>query len=245
MMRLMDEGADVVYGRRISREGESLFKKLSAQLFYRLLSRLSDTEIPQDAGDFRLMRRRIVDVIGAMPEQQRFIRGMVSWVGGVQVPLDYARRPRLAGETKYPFLKMVRFAADAITSFSVKPLRTAIWMAMTFGVVALMLLAYSLMRWFDEGTVPGWTSLMTALCIFSSLQFLLIGIIGEYVGRIFLEMKRRPLFLVDRIIADGGTTVRPPMEWSTLPPAERHKVLEELRVTLQPGAPDLDKAAGN
>jgi glycosyltransferase involved in cell wall biosynthesis len=238
MMRLMDGGADVVYGRRTRREGETTFKILTAHLFYRLLSRLSGTPIPQDTGDFRLMQRRIVDLLATMPERQRFIRGMVSWIGGIQVPLDYVRSPRKAGDTKYYLTKMMSFAGDAITSFSLKPLRGAIWMALIVGALALVLLAYTLAQWIEGRTIFGWTSLMTAICVFASMQFLLLGLIGEYLGRVFIEAKQRPLFLVDTIVS-GDLSIQPPLQLGTLKPAEWHELLAQLRGPLHIGHPDV------
>jgi hypothetical protein len=209
-----------------------VFKKVTAYCFYRLLSHISTIPIPQDTGDFRLMRRTIVDALSAMPEQQRFIRGMVSWVGGVQVPIVYVRQPRHAGATKYPLWKMIRFAADAITSFSVKPLRIATWMSLVAGSVALALLGYSIIQWFRDGTIEGWTSIMAAICVFGSLQFFLLGIIGEYVGRLFNEVKRRPLYLIDCIVS-GHASVRPPIELSSLAPMERCEVVRRLHTKLK------------
>src|SRR4051812_19259180 len=161
MYRRMDEGADVVYGVRAERRGETWFKRTTATLFYRALARLVDVPIPLDAGDFRLMSRRALDVLTSMPEQHRFIRGMVSWIGFRQVPIVYARDPRYAGVTKYPLNKMVRFAVDAITSFSVRPLRVASYFGGVFGLFGLGLLMRTLYVWAVGGTVVGWTSLMS------------------------------------------------------------------------------------
>jgi dolichol-phosphate mannosyltransferase len=205
MMRLMDEGADVVYGRRISREGETAFKKLSARLFYRVLSRLSDVPIPLDTGDFRLMRREVLEVLLAMPEQHRFIRGMVAWAGFRQVGLDYARKPRAAGNTSYDLVRMVRFAADAITGFSVSPLRISLFCSLFFFAVSAVVLAYIVYSYLFLNVVAGWTSTAILISLFSAVQLLCLGIIGEYVGRIFLESKQRPLFVIREISARGGT----------------------------------------
>jgi glycosyltransferase involved in cell wall biosynthesis len=231
MMAMMDRGADVVYGRRTRREGETLFKRATASLFYRLLGWLSTTTIPRDTGDFRLMRRPVVDALLAMPEQQRFIRGMVSWIGGVQVPIDYERKARAAGETKYPLLKMLQFATDAVTSFSTRPLRVATWTAMVFGVLSMGLLGYGLFRWWTDGTVPGWTSLIATISFFSSIQFLMLGIIGEYVGRLVVEVKGRPLYMIDHLVS-GDVRVHPPVNLSTMPMQERQAAVSRLHAGL-------------
>ena len=143
MMARMDAGCDVVYGQRTRREGETAFKKASAHLFYRILGRLADVEIPPDTGDFRLMSRRAVDQLNAMPEQHRFIRGMVSWMGLRQEALPYQRAARFAGETKYPLAKMLRFAVDAITGFSIRPLRLATWLGLSFSIASMALMGYT------------------------------------------------------------------------------------------------------
>jgi polyisoprenyl-phosphate glycosyltransferase len=204
MMRLMEQGADVVYGKRITRSGESWFKAATAAGFYRVLSFLSEISIPRDTGDFRLMSRRFVDILLAMPEHHRFIRGMVSWIGGRQVPLEYKRDPRYAGRTKYSFSKMLRFAADAVTGFSIVPLRLASLLGVAVGALGLVTIVYALIQWMRGHVVPGWSSTLIVITIFSSTQLMVLGIIGEYLGRLSHEMKRRPMFLIDRMIADGG-----------------------------------------
>ena len=182
MYRQMDEGADVVYGVHAERRGETRFKRATATLFYRALARLVDVPIPLDAGDFRLMSRRALDVLTSMPEQQRFIRGMVSWIGFRQVPTLYARDPRYAGVTKYPLNKMLRFAVDAITSFSVRPLRVASYFGSVFGIFALGLLVRTLYVWKIGGTVIGWTSLMSVVLLMGTAQLFVLGVMGEYLG---------------------------------------------------------------
>jgi len=199
MMRLMDQGADVVYGRRQSRAGESWFKEITAKLFYRLFDRLVEFQIPLDSGDFRLMSRRALDVLNDMPEHHRFIRGMVSWIGFNQVPIYYERQARYAGSTSYPFTKMLRFALDAITSFSVRPLRIASYLGMLFGVMALMALVYTLFGWAMGHTVIGWTSIMAVILLLGSAQLIVIGVAGEYLGRLCLEAKNRPLYIIDQV----------------------------------------------
>jgi polyisoprenyl-phosphate glycosyltransferase len=193
-------GADVVYGRRTHRRGETLFKVLSAKFFYRFLAQLADIRVPLDTGDFRLINKKVAEVLKAMPEQQRFIRGMISWIGGRQVEIPYIREARFAGTTKYPLTKMVRFAVDAVTSFSISPLRLATWLSFGGGIFSLLLMFYACLLWLTGQTVPGWTSIMATIGVFGSLQLLVLGVIGEYVGRLFIEQKRRPLFLIDQVI---------------------------------------------
>src|SRR5262249_19694587 len=162
MMRLMDEGAEVVDGQRRQRPGESPFKRATASLFYRLIAKLSDTAIPRDTGDFRLMSRRVLDTLLAMPERHRFVRGMVAWVGGRQVPLLYDRDVRRAGETKYPLRKMIRLAWDAITGFSTRPLQLASLTGVVIALFGAGLFLYSLIGWLAGVSVVGWTSLMAS-----------------------------------------------------------------------------------
>jgi polyisoprenyl-phosphate glycosyltransferase len=203
MMERMDAGVDVVFGQRMSRAGESAFKRFSALAFYRLLDRLIDIHIPLDTGDFRLMSRRALDVLNSMPEQHRFIRGMVSWIGLRQEPICYERAARFAGETNYPLTKMMRLAFDAITGFSTQPLRIASYLGVLVGVFAVFLLIYVLFGWVTGNVVEGWTSLMVVVITLTSVQLFVLGIIGEYLGRLFIESKRRPLFVVDEVVAQG------------------------------------------
>ena len=200
MMTAMEAGADVVYGRRRSRKGESWFKLATASAFYRCLHALTDVDIPLDTGDFRLMNRRSVKALMRMPEQHRFIRGMVTWLGFRQVAIEYDRDVRLAGETHYPLHRMVRLAFDAITGFSIQPLRAASLFGVTVGVAGLAMLVRSLYVWFTHETVPGWTSLITVVLLLGSVQLLFLGVLGEYVGRLFMESKRRPLFIISDVI---------------------------------------------
>jgi polyisoprenyl-phosphate glycosyltransferase len=201
MLRLMDQqSADVVYGQRRARAGETWFKTRTASLFYRLMRRLVDIDLPLDSGDFRLMNQRTVAVLNNMPEQHRFIRGMVAWIGLRQVPLLYDRDPRRAGETHYPLHRMIRLAFDAITGFSVMPLRLASLAGSCVGVIGLLLLIYTLVGWITGRVAQGWTSLMSLMLILGGAQLLLLGIFGEYLGRLYMEAKRRPLFVVDRVL---------------------------------------------
>lgn len=210
MMRVMDEGADVVYGQRKSRAGETTFKKSTAALFYRLLQRLTDTSIPLDTGDFRLMRREVVDVLNAMPEQHRFVRGMVSWIGYNQVALPYDRSPRVSGRTNYHLGKMISLALDAITGFSTAPLRLGTYAAAWFMGLALILAVYILYSVVFIGAVKGWASLFLGFLVFSSVQLFCIGLVGEYVGRIYIESKRRPLYVIKEIYRGAAEQVRSP-----------------------------------
>lgn len=200
MMARMDDGADVVYGRRIARAGETAFKRVTAALFYRLFRRLVDIEIPLDTGDFRLLNRRTLDLLNRMPEQHRFIRGMVAWVGLRQEALPYHRAARAAGETKYPFSKMLGFALDAITGFSVKPLRLASWLGLAAGVGGLVVIVYAFGSWMAGRAVEGWTSLMVVTLVLGSCQLLVAGLMGEYLGRLYMEAKGRPLFVIERVV---------------------------------------------
>lgn len=209
MMGRMDGGAEVVYGKRLERERETVFKRASAAVFYRLLDRISSIDIPVDAGDFRLMDRRVVDLLLAMPEQHRFTRGLVTWIGGHQVPIEYNRDARHAGTTKYSLRKMVRFAADAITAFSVQPLRIATWAGSLTACFALALLVYSLTQWARGLVVDGWTSLIIAVSGLSAVQLVVLGIIGEYLGRLVTESKHRPQYLIDAVQARGRETRLP------------------------------------
>lgn len=197
MFRRWEEGYEVVYGVRTDREGETRFKLLTARLFYRLIRWLSDTEIPLDTGDFRLIDRKVVDAIVSMPERDRFVRGMVSWAGFRQTGVPYRRAARFSGETKYPIPKMVRFALDGILSFSVKPLRLSTLMGFVSAGLALLAIVYALiMRLFTLRWVTGWTALIIAILFLGGAQLISLGIIGEYIGRLYGEAKRRPLYLV-------------------------------------------------
>jgi polyisoprenyl-phosphate glycosyltransferase len=200
------EQADVVYGVRRKRAGESLAKRASATLFYRLLARLTDTNIPIDTGDFRLMSRRALDALMAMPEQARFVRGMVAWIGFKQIPIAYDRAERIAGETKYPFSKMLRLAFDAITGFSTAPLRFASHAGLWLVAASVLIFAYILIGWVRGVTVEGWTSLMLLVVLLGAAQMFVLGMIGEYLGRLYLEAKRRPTYIVADVIGPVAGT---------------------------------------
>lgn len=196
---MLREGADVVYGRRRSRSGETAFKRQTAALFYRSLAYLTSVEIPADAGDFRLMSRRVTDLIVAMPERDRFVRGMVAWLGFKQVPFEYDRGRRIAGVTKYPLRRMVSLALDAFVGFSMVPLRLAGWISVSLFVVLTAAVFYTLVSWLFFDAVRGWTSLTMLIILVSAVQLWSLSIIGEYVGRIYLQSKARPLFVVDTV----------------------------------------------
>jgi glycosyltransferase involved in cell wall biosynthesis len=188
--------ADVVYAVRRKREGETMFKKLTAAIFYRLLDRLTDTPIPLDTGDFRLMSRRALDAFLSLPEQARFIRGMVAWIGFRQVPFAYDRAERHAGETNYPLSKMLRLAFDAVTGFSTAPLRFASHAGLALTGLSLLLFIYIAIGFFTGSAVQGWTSTMLVVVLLGAVQMFVLGMIGEYLGRLYIESKRRPLYLV-------------------------------------------------
>ena len=200
MRRTMaEQQADVVYAVRRKRVGETLFKKATAAIFYRLLDRLTDTSIPLDTGDFRLMSRRALDALLSLPEQARFIRGMVAWIGFRQVPFAYDRAERHAGETNYPIGKMVRLAIDAVTGFSTAPLRFASHASVMLAGASLLLLFYIGWGYFAGSPVQGWTSTMLVVVVLSAIQMFVLGMIGEYLGRLYVESKRRPLYLVSDV----------------------------------------------
>ena len=206
LARMRDEQADVVYGVRRSRAGETAFKRATAHGFYRLLSRATEVDIPVDAGDFRLISRRALDALMAMPEQARFIRGMVAWIGFKQVPLVYNRDQRFAGDTKYPFRKMVRFAFDAITGFSSAPLKLASHAGLWLSLGSLLIIAYITYAWLAGQSIQGWTSLMLVVVVLGAVQMFVLALMGEYIGRLYNQAKQRPLYIVQDIA--GGDSNR-------------------------------------
>ncbi|UWQ54354.1 glycosyltransferase family 2 protein [Leisingera caerulea] len=203
MMMMMDRGYDVVYGRRAERQGETLFKKATAYLFYRFLNTLSDVDIPKDTGDFRLVSRRALDAVLAMPERARFIRGMFAWAGFKQIGLEYVRDARVAGETKYPFRAMLRFATDALTGFSTKPLKMATRLAFLSLYVTFLMAVYVFLSLVLYNTAPGWASMLLAISFFSGIQLLTLGIMGEYIGRLYMESKQRPMYFLSEETGEG------------------------------------------
>ncbi|MDH3652736.1 MAG: glycosyltransferase family 2 protein [Myxococcales bacterium] len=221
MIQKWREGYDVVYGQRAIRHGESVFKRATAAVFYRVLRALIPIEMPLDTGDFRLMSRSVVLSMRALREQHRFVRAMVSWVGFKQTAVRYERPERFAGDTKYPLRKMIRFAIDGITSFSIVPLRVATWLGLLSGVVAIVTSAWALYAAITEQTVPGWATIMIAVALAASAQLIMTGVLGEYIGRIYEEVKRRPLYVVADTLNLPSTdassaTMEPPAE-----PSER------------------------
>jgi len=203
------DGADVVYGRRTARDGETWFKRVTAHVFYRGLARLVDTPMPTDTGDFRLMSRRVVDRLIAMPEQHRYVRGMVSWLGYKQVPLDYRRGPRAAGESKYTLRHMLRFAGDAISGFSVKPLVLPVrvgGLCLSASALVFLLAGW---WWAAGGGVPTGGLLAGLLLLLAGGQFVTLGVMGHYLGRTLAEVRGRPLFLVDTVVRGPAAVERP------------------------------------
>jgi dolichol-phosphate mannosyltransferase len=200
-------GVEVAYGLRSEREGETAFKRWTAKAFYRSINRVSDVAIPLDTGDFRLMDRAVVDALLCMPERDRFVRGMVAWLGFRQEAVPYRRAARYAGETKYPLRKMLRFALDGILSFSLVPLRLAIWIGFASAGGAVLGMMYALfMRIWTDIWVPGWTLLFIACLTIGGVQLMFLGVLGEYVGRIYGEVKRRPLYVVRERLGFGSMT---------------------------------------
>jgi dolichol-phosphate mannosyltransferase len=202
------EQADVVYGVRRARAGETRFKRATAAAFYRLLSRATEVDMPVDAGDFRLMSRRSLDALLAMPEQARFIRGMVAWIGFRQVPILYDRKERFAGTTKYPLAKMVSFALDAFTGFSSAPLKLASHAGLWLAAGSVLIVLYILYAWAVGRSIPGWTSLMLVVVVLGAIQMFVLGLLGEYIGRLYNEAKRRPLYIIQEIAGEARADAR-------------------------------------
>ena len=196
MMTQIDDGADVVYGRRLRRKGETAFKVATASIFYRVMNLISEINIPRDTGDFRLVTRPVLKALLAMPERSRFLRGMIGWIGFRQEPCAYVREARHAGTTKYPLKKMLSFAADAITGFSTLPLRFSLFVANVSLLVSVATFVYVIWSLVVGQTVPGWASLLGITSLFSGAQMFMLGVIGSYVGRTYMEAKARPLFVV-------------------------------------------------
>ena len=201
------EGFDVVYAIRGEREGEPRLRLASISLFYRLLYRITSTEIPQNVGDFRLLSRRAADAITAMPERARFLRGMTSWIGFRQTGISYTREARFAGESKYPARKLLRLALDGITSFSTAPIKLVTALGFALVVFCAAVLAWTLyVRFFTSHHPQGWTSVIAVVLLLGGVQLLSLGVIGQYVARIFDETKQRPLYLVDEVVENVRET---------------------------------------
>jgi polyisoprenyl-phosphate glycosyltransferase len=205
------EGFDVVYGQRVQRKGETLFKRFTSAAFYRVLNKLTDVDIPVDTGDFRLIDRKVCDALKQVKERNRYIRGIISWLGFRQTGVEFIREKRFAGETKYPLKKMLRFAFDAITSFSYKPLKLATYAGVTVslaGFAYLMVVLYQ--KLFTTSTVTGWASMMAVNLFFNGVVLLMLGIIGEYIGRIYDEAKGRPLYVIREELNFANQDLRSP-----------------------------------
>lgn len=221
------DGYDVVYGVRTERAGETSFKLWTAKTFYRLINRLADVDIPLDTGDFRLLDRKVVTALLRMPERARFLRGMISWVGFKQAAVFYRREARLAGTSKYPLRKMISFATDGISSFSYLPLKLATWTGFGALVVAVAGICYALiLRLYTNDWVRGWASLFVAILFMGGVQLICLGIIGEYLGRIYAETKRRPLYFVQERVGFELPVeiIEPPLALGASSPVEAHRL---------------------
>nr|WP_051135085.1 glycosyltransferase family 2 protein [Paenibacillus alvei]ADG29300.1 putative family 2 glycosyltransferase [Paenibacillus alvei] len=195
------EGYDVVYATRARREGETFVKKATAHLFYRFIQKITRINIPADTGDFRLMSRQVVDALNQLPEQHRFMKGLFSWVGFRQTSIIYQREPRFAGKTSFNYWKLWNFAIEGITSFSFAPLQIAMYLGFAISILALIYAGFMIVSTLVGGNpVPGYPSLMVAILFFGGVQLITLGVIGEYIGRIYNETKRRPLYLVREVI---------------------------------------------
>lgn len=204
------EGYEVVYGKRARREGETFFKRFTASFFYRFLRAMTEIDIPLDTGDFRLVDRKVVEVMKLLREKNRFIRGLIAWVGFRQVALEYVRHKRFAGTTKYPLRKMLKLAWDGITAFSHKPLKVAAYFGFALSLLSfLYLLVIVVSKLLGKSTIPGWASLAVINLFFSGVILVILGIMGEYLGRIYDEAKNRPLYIVDRVTERGKGDAEP------------------------------------
>lgn len=202
MIKLWEQGNEVIYAKRKSREGESKFKLFTAKMFYKVLNGLSDVEIPKDTGDFRLADRKVIDVINSLPEHNKFLRGLFSWVGFKQIPLEYERKERFAGKTKYPLKKMLKLASDGITSFSTKPLKILGALGLISVIASIIILIYALISYIFNlnQLTAGWTSIMVTVTFLGGMQLLSIWLISEYIGKIYDESKGRPEYIIDKKI---------------------------------------------
>jgi len=209
MIEKWKQGYDVVYAKRTERKGETLFKKQAAKMFYRLLQSMTDIDIPLDTGDFRLMDRKVCDQMNSLQEKNRFVRGLVSWVGFKQIAVEYERDERFAGESKYPLKKMLKLSMDGITSFSYKPLKLASIAGAAFSTIGFIyLLVVLYLKLFTHSTIPGWSSLIVIQLFFSSIILFILGMMGEYVGRIYDESKHRPLYIVREVYQKKSEQIR-------------------------------------
>lgn len=220
MLRKIDEGYEVVYAQRTEREGETAFKKATAAAFYRLMRRWTNVEIPVDTGDFRLMGPKAVEAFRSLRERHRFIRGLAAWVGFAQTAVSYVRPPRTRGETKWPLRKMLRFAVDALTSFSHVPLQLATWLGFAVSAFSFLYILVVLVLKIRGVNVTGWTTLMFFILFLGGVQLIVVGVLGEYIGRIYEEVKRRPLYLVSEVVEEGPA-VSPRLDVNATLPAAR------------------------
>lgn len=202
MLKLWEDGNEVIYGKRKTREGESKFKLFTAKMFYKTLNSLSDVDIPKDTGDFRLVDKKVVDVINSLPEHNKFLRGLFSWVGFQQTPFEYERKERFAGKTKYPLKKMLKLASDGIISFSTKPLKIVGGLGILSMVISLLILVYAILSFIFHwhNLTAGWTSLMVTMTFLSGIILISLWMIGEYIARIYDEVKQRPQYIIDKKI---------------------------------------------
>jgi dolichol-phosphate mannosyltransferase len=201
MIKKWQEGYEVVFGKRIKRQGETFFKKLTAKIFYRFLKSMTEVDIPVDTGDFRLIDRKVCDALKAVNEKSRYVRGIISWLGFKHTGVEFIREKRFAGETKYPLKKMLKFAFDAITSFSYKPLKLASYAGVTISIVSFVyLLVVIYQAVFTDSTVAGWASTLAVSLFFNGIILIILGIVGEYIGRIYDEVKGRPLYIVSNAV---------------------------------------------
>ena len=197
-----EENANVVYAVRKSRMGESWFKKMTAKYYYRLINSMSETQLPLDTGDFRLIDRKVANVFNNIEERQKYIRGIITWIGFKQVPIEYNREERFAGETHYPLSKMIQFAMRGLLYFSKKPLTIATNLGIALVVLSIVFLVLQFVKWifFPETFVIGWISIFGAIVFFGGIQLLSIGVLGAYIGNIFDEIKNRPEYIVDEVV---------------------------------------------
>jgi dolichol-phosphate mannosyltransferase len=201
MIAKWKEGYEVVYGKRLKRRGESAFKKVSAKLFYRTLNSMTDVDIPVDTGDFRLLDRKVIDALKKLPERNRYVRGLVSWVGFRQAAVEYVREERFAGETKYPLRKMIKFATDALTSLSQKPLKISTFLGALLSVASIIfLIVIIVLAIVNNSPVAGWTVISAISLFFNGVVLVMLGIIGQYIGRIYDEAKARPLYIIGEAV---------------------------------------------
>ena len=202
MLKLWEDGNEVIYAKRKTRKGESKFKLMTAKMFYKILNNLSDVEIPKDTGDFRLVDRKVVDVINSMPEHNKFLSGLFSWVGFKQKPIEYERQERFAGKTKYPLKKMLKLASDGIISFSTKPLKIIGGIGIASIFISFILLIYAILSYIFKwnNLASGWTSLMVAITFFAGVQLVSIWMISEYIARIYDDTKQRPEYIINEKI---------------------------------------------